>query len=470
MHKNALERLTKIASAYGQLQDDQGWAGISLFEATENIPTHYIVRLVQRPGRRSYLRTEIRLPLAEHWNTCFLGQGIGGLGGYLPEEQLLHNVERGYVTAASDLGTSGGRFSGIRNPDVRKDFGFRGNHTMTVTAKAIFAAFYGRKESYSYFVGGSTGGQQGMSLAQRFPHDYNGIVAGVPAHDRVALHTYFLWNYNHLRGKDGKPLFTMEEIKRINEYAVKYAFTRNCCDNYLDNFVSFPRWDDDVIAGTVSYLLINLRLTLEQARALQAVYSGPKNPRTGEKIFDGMPIGSEDYFLGLPIAFEEICPHDYPFIWTFGKDFEPTSFDFDQDYAKLRKMLSGDLDANNPDLTAFYEAGGKLMIQSGAADSCVPFHGTVKYLRKVQECMGKEKMDEFLRYYLYPGKGHSTEGRGCNLWYGGTFENGEDATAYDELGLLRLWVEKGIAPDKMTAARVEEGETVFARLLSPYDL
>lgn len=464
-----LSKLKEIAAAYGEISDPSGFAGVSFVPATEDKPAHFRIGLISRPGKRSYLRIEILLPLKENWNNCFLGQGIGGLGGYIPEEQLLHNMERGYVTAASDLGTSKGRCCGVRNRDVWKDFGWRGNHTMTVIAKAILLAFYGKKEDYAYFVGGSTGGQQGMSLAQRFPLDYNGIVSGVPAHDRIALHTYFLWNYNHLRTKKGKPLFKTEEIERITQCAVEYARMRNCAE-LSDNFVANPRFDDDTVAGLASYLKVNLSLSLEQSKALFAIYRGPENPRTGERIFYGMPMGSEVYFLGLPIAFEEICPHDYPFVWAFGRDFDPLSFDFDRDYAKLRKKLSPDLDANNADLTPFYEAGGKLIIQSGAADSCVPFHGTVRYLRQVEKLMGKEKMDSFLCYHLYPGKGHSTEGRGCNLWYGGTFANGEDATAYDELGLLRLWVENGIAPDKMTAARVEDGNKIFERLISPYPL
>ena len=91
-------------------------------------------------------------------------------------------------------------------------------------------------------------------------------------------------------------------------------------------------------------------------------------------------------------------------------------------------------------------------------------------LAEMAKLMGKAKMDECIRYYLFPGKGHSTEGKGCNLWYGGTFDNGEDATAYDELGLLRLWVEKGIAPKQMTAKRVIENEVQFSRLVSPFDI
>ena len=464
-----VERLQKIASAYGELTDANGYAGVSFVEATEEVPAHFRIGLVQHPGKRSYLRTEIYLPLPENWNGCFLGQGIGGIGGYIPEPQLKYNVARGYATAASDLGTSKGRFSGVRNRDVWKDFGWRGNHHMTVTAKAILEAFYGRKENYAYFVGGSTGGQQGFSLAQRFPLDYSGIVAGVPAHDRVALHTYFLWNYNHLRTKTGKPLFTREEIAAITSHATAYAQSKG--DGVKgDTFVTYPKGDDKTITELVLYIQSKMELSNAQSKALYDIYRGPRNPRTDKPIFGGMPLGSENNFHGMLICHEEICPNDYPFIWAFGKDYDESTFDFDGDYAKLRKALCEDLDANNPDLTPFCEAGGKLLIQSGAADSCVPFHATVKYLREVEQLLGKEKTDSFLRYYLYPGKGHSIEGAGCNRWYGGTFTDGSDATAHDELSLLRLWVEKGIAPNKMTAARVVEDAVEFTRLVSPFDI
>ena len=181
-----------------------------------------------------------------------------------------------------------------------------------------------------------------------------------------------------------------------------------------------------------------------------------------------MPIGSEVYFCGFGIGEESEPPHVYPFRWAFGQDFAPDEFDFDEDYATLRRKLSKDLDANDPRLDEFKNAGGKLLIYSGAADSCVVFHSTVKYLKEVVARFGKEETDRFVRYFFLPGKGHSIEGRGTNRWRSG-IANGKPCVGLDELDMLRIWVENGQAPDAMTASRVEDEKTVFGRLCYAYD-
>ena len=126
----------------------------------------------------------------------------------------------------TDMGTSGGRERGINNQAVWRDFGWRATHGMAVLGKQLSEICYGKKPEYSYFVGASTGGQQAFSEAQRFPEDFNGIIAGVPANNRVALHTYFLWNHNHLRRPDGKVMFTDKEIQNITHLAVSFFQNR----------------------------------------------------------------------------------------------------------------------------------------------------------------------------------------------------------------------------------------------------
>ena len=216
---------------------------------------------------------------------------------------------------------------------------------------------YGKKPEYSYFVGASTGGQQAFSEAQRFPEDFNGIIAGVPANNRVALHTYFLWNHNHLRRPDGKVMFTDKEIQNITHLAV--SFFQNRKDGAEgDNFVTYPTRDDHTITEFIAYLAKN-GMDREQCDALTAVYTGPKDPKSGKRIYNGMPIGSEIYGCGIKDCQQAESPHFYPFIWCFGADYNGYNFNFSDEYKKIRDTLSADLDANRDDLSGFNERGGK---------------------------------------------------------------------------------------------------------------
>ena len=118
---------------------------------------------------------------------------------------------QGYAVATTDMGTGPTASVGDGNPEVWKDFGFRATHLMTVVAKQVILANYGQEPELSYFMGASTGGQQALQEAQRYPEDYDGIVAGVPAHCRTPLHAYFLWNYQILH----KCPFTPSQEKNV---------------------------------------------------------------------------------------------------------------------------------------------------------------------------------------------------------------------------------------------------------------
>jgi feruloyl esterase len=156
--------------------------------------TRIIVKLVLNPAQGSNINVEVWLPDAEHWNARFLGLGNGGAAGKINPGGLASASANGYAVATTDMGTAPNPDSGVGNKEVWKDFGFRATHLMTVAGKQIVRAFYGKEPELSYFSGGSTGGQQALQEAQRYPEDYDGIAAAVPAHCRTPLHAYFLWN------------------------------------------------------------------------------------------------------------------------------------------------------------------------------------------------------------------------------------------------------------------------------------
>lgn len=430
-----------------------------------DLPKLCRVVIVSKPGESSLINSELWLP--DNWNGIFIGCGNGGMAGSIRYSELIRYSSLGYAVANTDMGTSRGRNSGIDNPDVWKDFGWRATHIMTMVSKAIIKEYYGKKESYSYFIGASTGGQQGYCEAQRFPDDYNGIIAGVPANNRVLLHTYFLWNHNHLRTKDGKVMFSADEVNTITDIATEYFNSKANC-NEQNNFVSFPYINKSTVEDFLYYLKKKCpELKKEQLISLEEVYNGPVNPETKEQIYTGMPIASEIYPCGIMTCQEEESPFFYPFIWAFGESYDGYNFDFSHDLDEMHNKLSPDLNANNPDLSGFYRRGGKMIAFSGSSDACVPYPDAIKYYNRVCEKMGGyEIVKSFFKFYILPGKEHSINGRGVNAVCAN--EGREEL-----LCTMREWCEKQIEPPYIIGAHIEnEGDeqiTAFINKIYPYE-
>lgn len=427
----------------------------------DGLPDFYRVVIKSQPGKGSLIISELWLP--EEWNGIFTGLGNGGMAGQITYWALADMVKQGYAAANTDMGTSRGRSSGIDNRDVWKDFGWRATHIMTEVSKKLILAHYGAGEKYSYFLGGSTGGQQAFAEAQRYPEDYNGILAGVPANNRTNLHTYFLWNHNHLRSKDGKSMFTDAEIEKITGTAVEF-FQLNGDGEKGDNFITQSYTDERTVDGFLEFLSGRAHFSQEQIKALRAVYLGPKNPKTGKRIYNGMPLGSEKYGCGIRDCQNAESPHFYPFVWAFGDDYSGYDFDFDKDLEKLNLLLSEDLNANEPDLSAFFEHGGKIIAYSGSADPCVPYPDAMNYYNRVMKCMGGYgNVSEFFRYFLMPGKDHGKSGDGTNALLMDT------KLRKDAFDALRMWCEQSIAPDALVAAKVAADNVILlSRTVYPY--
>ena len=417
-----------------------------------------------RPDKGSFIITEIWLP--KNWNGIFVGLGNGGMAGKINHWNLLKHAHLGYATANTDLGTSRGIESGINNPDVWRDFGWRATHIMTTISKQIIKDYYGKAPQYSYFHGQSTGGQQALSEAQRFPNDYDGIIAGVPAISRIALHTYFLWNYTHLVDPEFGPLFTNKQFVDITAYGVEF-FQNKGDGKKGDNFITNPYHDETSVSEFIEHLRSKYRFSHNQLKALTAVYEGPKDPKTGKQIHCGVPIGSEKFATNLLGVNIEEMPHVYPFKWVNGMDFYKFQFDFSDDFLTIRKALSNDMDALNSDLTEFYKSGGKLISYSGTADSVVPYAAFVKYYNRVCRHFGSvQEVQSFFKWFLLPGKNHNMGGDGVNAWFG----NQEEQSL---LETLRKWREEGIEPMSIIGARKEtingEAKIVYKRECPQYN-
>lgn len=425
----------------------------------EKLPVFRRIALESSFGEGSFIRYEFWLP--ENWNGVFVGCGNGGMAGRLSYAELSNYSRMGYAVAHTDMGTSLGVESGVGNRVLWKDFGWRATHYMTVEAKRLIRSHYGRDAEFSYFIGSSTGGQQALCLAQRFPEDYDGIIAGVPANNRIFLQIYFLWARIHMRKRDGQMLFTPEQLDEAEAAAVDWF--RSLGDGEEgDRFVSFPYADRNTVDEFVCYLNEKTSLSEEQTEALRAIYNGPVNPKTGDQLNCGMPIGSESCGMLRKVESDQTGNSLYLFRWAFGMDYDLYDFDFADDVERMTGIFDGEINANDPDLEAFRDRGGKLIAFSGSSDPIGPYPEFIKYYHRVCDEMGGcEDVKGFFRYFLLPGKDHGRGGKGTNRWWA-TEQHG------DMICAMREWCEEGRAPQFMTAARIEEGETVFERKVRPY--
>ena len=427
----------------------------------EGLPDFYRVCMLAHPGKKSNIKIEIWLP--ESWNGRLVGIGNGGIGGVLHHSSMKPYLVDGYAVTHTDLGTSAGKACGYGNDDVKEDYCHRATHLMTVYAKEIISLVYGRQAEYSYFCGSSTGGLQAYTEAQRYPDDYNGIDAGVPSIINTAYHTYYLWNYVHLHDKNHNPLISKDTFGMIRSCAVE--FYQHLGDGEPgDNFVSEPYRRDINVSDFIQFLKNKIpELTESQLSALKAVYEGPKNPHTGRQICCGAPIGSED---GIANYAGDSCPGIYPFYWAFGGDFDPFGFDFADDFDRFDSLMGKYINAVNPSLRPFSDCGGKLLAFSGSVDSVVLYPETDIYYENVCKIVGgNEECMKFFRYFLLPGRTHTSGFGADSIAAPGRHESRAFAALVD-------WVEHNVEPEYLIAisnAKPDKPEKIpFERIIYPY--
>jgi len=413
------------------------------------------VALLIQPTPVSHINVEVWLPPAANWNGKFLGTGNGGAAGVVALQAMLPGLQKGYATANTDMGTNtaGLDFSfGIGHPEMVEDFAYRSTHLMTVMSKQIIRAYYGREAKYSYFTGCSTGGHQALTEAQRFPDDYNGIVAGAPANNRTHLHVVGRWNYM-VTHDDPEAYFPPDKLPMVHK-----AILAACdgLDGVVDGVIDDPRrcnFDPSTLVCDGPNCL-----TAKQANALKKVFAGPRNPRTGELIFPGMYPGSEMNPPGLPSLLANPPGTTQPAardLVMWAPSYKGPGFDFDQDQKTLDEEVGPIVNDVRADLSPFQKHGGKLLFYSGWADPLIPAGEVVRYYEKVEATMGGPQSTQlFTRLFMVPGMGHCAGGTGPNR--------------FDALSALEPWVEKNVAPEKIVASQVSGGVTERTRPLCPY--
>lgn len=435
------------------------------------VPEHIRVNVVCKPEKGSNINIEIWLP-TKGWNGSFLGTGNGGAAGMLVHFVMIDPLRMGFAVANTDMGTSAGVDCGIENQAVWKDFGYRATHLMTVAAKKVIEAYYGEPPKHSYFSGGSTGGQQALSEAQRYPEDYDGILATAPAFNRTNLHIGFIWDWLALNDSEDSK-FSQEDaalvVQTILEKCGK-AGERKGDDPFM--------YRPDKIQITRD-IFDDSGLKKAQIDALMKLYEGVNDPETGECIHIPMLIpGSEACDLGIVSRCDETkfaTDFFYIFRWIFGADFDFHKFDFHRDTKRIHEQLDSYLNVTETDLSKFRDRGGKLLMVHGTADPIIPYTSSIKYYEQVCEQMGDVK--SFFRLFLAPGMAHLSGGPGVHDLVVGVRATPKDSK---HLALLALkeWVEEGREPDSLYPVSFRDNNPVngylddtfaYERRIIPYE-
>jgi feruloyl esterase len=431
-------------AAGGRAAAQPSRAGGSPAQPPALIPAHCRLQIVLKPTADSLINMELWLPPAEKWNGKFMGVGNGGFAGSI--QGLVNDMPQalrlGYATAGTDTGHQdpGGAWA-IGHPEKMIDFGYRATHEMTLKSKQIVREFYDRSAQYSYFKGCSTGGRMALMEAQRYPDDYDGIIAGSLANRHIHMWTAGIARSIDLsRHPEGS--ITAEQAALVNNLVM------NRCDTLKEGFLNNPR-SCKVDFSTLKCQAGNAEnscLTDPQLKTVETYYGGVKTSK-GELIFSGQalgnPIGAQRATNQAPGGLFDLVRIAYN-----DPNVDWQKFDLDRDMKFLDEKI-GYVDAVNPDLGKFKSSGGKLLLTHGWSDTGITPETTIWYYDSVLNKMGKNQSD-WLRLFMVPGMGHCGGGPGVNT--------------FDSIGTLEKWVEKGVAPDTMMG----NGAQGLTRPLCPY--
>jgi feruloyl esterase len=396
------------------------------------LPEYCRIRLLLTPTSDSKINAEVWLP-TRSWNGRFMAVGNGGFGGSIQGYGEMRNALRlGYATAGNDTGHSeadgpNGMFA-LGHPEKIVDFAYRAMHEMTATSKKLIADFYGRPQQFAYYKGCSTGGRQGVMAAQRYPEDFDGIIAGALANRHIQMHTAGVARSIELARHPE------QEIPVAKAQLVTQAVL-NACDTLKEGFLNNPRacrFDVKKLACAAG-VDNDSCLTQGQMKTVEAFYGGLKNGK-GELIFSGQALGNP-----LPaLRGATTTPgggYDTVRIWGFQNEhYDWRSFDLDRDMPIINGKV-GFVDAVDPDLSRFKARGGKLLLYAGWGDTTITPENTVLYYESVLAKMGK-KQDDFMRLFMVPGMAHCRGGDGPNT--------------FDSIGAMEAWREKGVTPTELT--------------------
>ena len=446
------------------------FSGMDLTPLYKSLPAFCRVVAEAKPTSDSDIKMEVWLPAAG-WNGKLLGIGNGGFAGLIDSMGLSRALKAGYAVAATDAGHTGSPIDAawaVGHPEKVIDFGHRGVHEMTRVAKVLAQTYFGKTPQHAYFFGCSDGGREALMEAQRYPEDYDGILAGAPANNWTPLLTTAAYDTQVLT------LDPASFIAPAKIPAIAAAVNAACdeLDGVRDGILSDPRqchFDPATMEckGEDS----DQCLTAAQVAALKKLYEGTLDSK-GHVVFPGYLPGAEDGQGGWGLWITGPAP-EKSLMAFFGKGFfsdfvyEKPDWDFkafhvDADLKAANDKTAQALNATDPDLKPFKARGGKLIVYHGWNDPAISALNTVHYYQSMIANMGQKDTDSFMRLYMAPGVQHCAGGPGADSFE----EIGGDPTHSTE-GALEQWVEKGTAPATIIASKFEGQEHSHAKMTRP---
>jgi tannase/feruloyl esterase len=417
------------------------------------LPAFCRVAATLKPTSDSDIKMEVWLP-ASGWNGKFQAVGNGAFSGAIAYPAMAAALARGYATGSTDTGHAGGSASfGLGHPEKVIDFGWRAVHEMTEASKQIIAAHYSTGPKFSYWNGCSAGGRQALKEAQRFPSDFNGIVAGAPGLDWTGRAAQAVRVSKSLETADGA------RLPQAQRELLHRAVVDACdgLDGVKDGLIENPKhcaFDPGVLqcksAGD------SVCLTPAQVATARLMYSSPLNPKSRREI-TGVARGSELGWtdLGWSASAQATGLDQFRFLVFGDPAWNLQKFSFDADVVRAEEADHDTINALDPNLKPFINRGGKLIQYHGWSDPQIsPENSTQYYARVLERLGGSSAVDGSYRLFMAPGMAHCGGGEGPNT--------------FDMVGALEQWVEHGKAPDRILASHAVNGVVDRTRPLCPY--
>ncbi|MCC7461799.1 MAG: tannase/feruloyl esterase family alpha/beta hydrolase [Gammaproteobacteria bacterium] len=398
-----------------------------------NLPAFCRVAGSIHPSADSDIRFELWLPHSG-WNGRFMQTGNGGAAGSIIYSSLVEPLARGYAVANTDTGHEGGMGDfawATGHPEKLTDYAHRAVHELTVAGKALTTAYYGKAPAKAYWYGCSTGGRQGLKAAQRYPQDYDAVIAGAPANNWSPLMALSILTQNNLSGPDALGL---DKLPMLKEAAIAAC---DAGDGVQDRVIAVPgvcRFDPASLlcrAGASRQCL-----SATEVAAAQRIYRGVVD-RSGRTRIPGTGPASEPAWAGYATPQFSIGSNYFRNVVAGDAAWDPHSFDVDRDLARAERADGGAADAMDPDLAPFLARGGRLILYHGTTDGLIPYGNSVNYYEAVRRKLGARRTRNGVRFYLVPGMEH------CSL--------GDGAYQIDWLGAMEQWVERARPPGALPA-------------------
>ena len=409
---------------------------------TSSLPEFCRVAGSIRPTEESDIYFEAWLPLGDSWNGRFMQVGNGGAAGAVVYSSMTAPLTRGYAVVNTDTGHRGtmGDFSWALGEEERlTDYQYRAVRETTLKGKDITEAFYGAAPDASYWFGCSTGGRQGLVEAQRYPDDYDAIIAGAPANNWPPLQLssiHFLNNLNDDR-------LPVSQLGLLKDAAIAECDGLDgLSDGIISNLAECP-FDPASLACVEGDEPASC-LSPSAVEAARSLYAGIITS-DGTVAMPGPGYGSESEWAAYVTPFFRIGTSYMQNVVLEDPDWDPATMDIDTHLAMLVEHDQGRTTAMDPDLSAFVDNGGLLLLYHGMADGIIPHDNTLNYYQSVVETLGEDVAGEHVRFFSVPGMGHCAGGDG--------------ASAIDWISAIENWDQSGVAPALIEATHPEEGFT-----------